>query len=168
MKFYLDIAMRNSYDIIFNDVLLKDFGDTYFMHNPNSDLNDEVLIDMFRYFKSKKEWDKVVKITTLRAKINAKPYSWLEIGNSTNIFSKGYNHPATNSRKLAGTNRTENEEDWRKYTFHASPLFLPTNPDGSLIINAAYTPTRSIADGAFADLIYGKSNGEQNDFTYWS
>ena len=69
MKFYIDIAMRNSYDIIFNDVLLKDFGDTYFMHNPNSDLNDEVLIDMFRYFKSKKEWDKVVKITTLRAKI---------------------------------------------------------------------------------------------------
>jgi hypothetical protein len=69
LKFYLDIAMRNSYDIIFNDVLLKDFGDTYFMHNPNSDLNDEVLIDMFRYFKSKKEWDKVVKITTLRAKI---------------------------------------------------------------------------------------------------
>jgi hypothetical protein len=61
--------MRNSYDIIFNDVLLKDFGDTYFMHNPNSDLNDEVLMDMFRYFKSKKEWDKVVKITTLRAKI---------------------------------------------------------------------------------------------------
>jgi len=61
--------MRNSYDIIFNDVLLKDFSNTYFMHNPNSDLNDEVLVDMFRYFKSKKEWDKVVKITTLRAKI---------------------------------------------------------------------------------------------------
>ena len=69
MKFYIDIAMRNSYDIIFNNVLLKDFGDTYFMHNPNADLNDEVLVDMFRYFKSKKEWDKVVKITTLRAKI---------------------------------------------------------------------------------------------------
>ena len=61
--------MRNSYDIILNNVLLKDFGDTYFMHNPNEDLNDEVLVDMFRYFKSKKEWDKVVKITTLRAKI---------------------------------------------------------------------------------------------------
>ena len=69
MKFYIDIAMRNSYDIIFNDVLLKDFSNTYFMHNPNADLNDEVLMDMFRYFKSKKEWDKVVKITTLRAKI---------------------------------------------------------------------------------------------------
>lgn len=69
MKFYIDIAMRNSYDIIFNDVLLKDFSNTYFMHNPNEDLNDEVLVDMFRYFKSKKEWDKVVKITTLRAKI---------------------------------------------------------------------------------------------------
>lgn len=69
MKFYIDIAMRNSYDIIFNNVLLKDFSNTYFMHNPNVDLNDEVLEDMFRYFKSKKEWDKVVKITTLRAKI---------------------------------------------------------------------------------------------------
>jgi len=69
LKSYIDIAMRNSYDIIFNDVLLKDFNNTYFMHNPNEDLNDEVLVDMFRYFKSKKEWDKVVKITTLRAKI---------------------------------------------------------------------------------------------------
>ena len=69
MKFYIDIAMRNSYDIIFNNVLLKNFSNTYFMHNPNADLNDEVLSDMFTYFKSKKEWDKVVKITTLRAKM---------------------------------------------------------------------------------------------------
>ena len=69
MIFELDIAMRNSYELIFNKVLLKDFGNTYFMHNPNADLNDEVLSDMFTYFKSKKEWDKVVKITTLRAKI---------------------------------------------------------------------------------------------------
>jgi len=61
--------MRNSYELIFNKVLLKDFGNTYFMHNPNADLNDEVLSDMFTYFKSKKEWDKVVKITTLRAKM---------------------------------------------------------------------------------------------------
>ena len=69
MIFELDIAMRNSYQLIFNKVLLKDFGNTYFMHNPNADLNDEVLSDMFTYFKSKKEWDKVVKITTLRAKM---------------------------------------------------------------------------------------------------
>ncbi len=69
MIFELDIAMRNSYELIFNKVLLKDFGNTYFMHNPNADLNDEVLSDMFTYFKSKKEWDKVVKITTLRAKM---------------------------------------------------------------------------------------------------
>lgn len=61
--------MRNSYDIIFNNVLLKNFSNTYFMHNPHDEITDEVLADMFRYFKSKKEWDKVVKITTLRAKI---------------------------------------------------------------------------------------------------
>jgi hypothetical protein len=61
--------MRNSYDIIFNNVLLKDFSNTYFMHNPNEEVTDDTLKEMHSYFKSKKEWDKVVKITTLRAKI---------------------------------------------------------------------------------------------------
>ena len=61
--------MRNSYDIIFNNVLLNDLGDTYFIHNPNENITDEILLDMFKYFKLKKEWDKVVNITTLRAKI---------------------------------------------------------------------------------------------------
>ena len=69
MKFYIDIAMRNSYDIIFNNVLLNDLGDTYFIHNPNENITNEILLDMFKYFKLKKEWDKVVNITTLRAKI---------------------------------------------------------------------------------------------------
>lgn len=61
--------MRNSYDIIFNNVLLNDLGDTYFIHNPNENITNEILLDMFKYFKLKKEWDKVVNITTLRAKI---------------------------------------------------------------------------------------------------
>jgi len=69
LKFYIDIAMRNSYDIIFNNVLLNDLGDTYFIHNPNENITDEILLDMFKYFKLKKEWHKVVNITTLRAKI---------------------------------------------------------------------------------------------------
>lgn len=103
----------------------------------------------------------VLDTYTLRAKIDAKPYEWLEIGNSINVFSKNYTHPATNGRFLSGS---DNSEDWRKYTFHASPLYLPTNPDGSLIIKGAYTNNRDIADGTFADLLYGKSKGEEKDF----
>ena len=98
---------------------------------------------------------------TINAKINAKPYEWLQIGNATNIFSKNYTHPATNTRFLSAA---DNSEDWRKYTFHAAPLYLPTNPDGSLIIKGAYTNNRDIADGTFADLINGKSGGEEKDF----
>ena len=72
MKFYLDIAMRNSYDVIFNKLSLDTFNNartSYFIHNPKEEITDDILQDMFYYFKQKKEWDKVVKITTLRAKI---------------------------------------------------------------------------------------------------
>ena len=97
---------------------------------------------------------------TIRNRINIKPKEWLEIGNSINVFNKRYTHPATNTRNVSGA---DNSEDWRKYTFHAAPLYLPTNPDGSLIIKGAYTNNRDIADGTFADLIYGKSKGEEKD-----
>jgi len=103
----------------------------------------------------------VLDTYTLRSRIVAKPADWIEIGNSTNIFNKNYTHPATNTRRL---NNANNSENWRKYTFHASPLYLPTNPDGSLIIKGAYTNNRDIADGTFADLINGKSKGVEKDF----
>lgn len=72
MKFYIDIAMRNSYDMIVNKLSIDNYAETdncYFIHNPEQEVNDEILKDMYLYFKSIKEWDKVVKITTLRAKI---------------------------------------------------------------------------------------------------
>ncbi len=72
MKYHIDIAMRNSYDIIINNVSLRHFDDvnnSYFIHNPTHDVTDDVLDDMYRYFKSTGEWDKVIKIATLRAKI---------------------------------------------------------------------------------------------------
>jgi TonB-linked SusC/RagA family outer membrane protein len=103
----------------------------------------------------------VLDTYTIRAKINAKPYEWLEIGNSINVYTKNYTEPATNARYIDGT---RNSEDWRKFTFHAAPLYLPRNPDGSLIIKGAYTNNRDIADGTFADLIYGKSKAEDKDF----
>jgi TonB-linked SusC/RagA family outer membrane protein len=102
----------------------------------------------------------VLDTKTFRVRVNAKPANWLEVGNNINVSIKDYTHPATNTRFLSGS---DNSEDWRKYTFHAAPLFLPRNPDGSIIIKGAYTGTRDIADGTFADLINGKSKGEEND-----
>lgn len=102
----------------------------------------------------------VLDTYTIRNRINVKPKEWLEIGNAINVFNKRYTHPATNTRNVNGA---DNSEDWRKFTYHASPLYLPTNPDGSLIIKGAYTNNRDIADGTFADLINGKSKGEEKD-----
>lgn len=98
---------------------------------------------------------------TIRAKIRTKPYTWLNIGNSTNVYKKDYSEPATNTRRVSGSS---NSEDWRKYTFHAAPLYLPRNPDGSLTIKGAYTNNRDIADGTFADILNGKSRAEEEDF----
>ena len=64
--------MNNSYNLIFNKLSIEDFKssyNSYFMHNPENEVTDSILIDMFKHFKSKKEWNKVVKITTLRVKI---------------------------------------------------------------------------------------------------
>ena len=72
MKFSIDIAMRNSYDIIVNKLSIDNFTETsnsYFIHNTEKKINDEILKDMYLYFKSIKEWDKVVKIRILRLKI---------------------------------------------------------------------------------------------------
>jgi len=72
LKFHIDIAMRNSYDVIVNKISINNFIETtnsYFIYNPNQEVNDKTLKDMYLYFKSKKEWDKVVRITTLRIKI---------------------------------------------------------------------------------------------------
>ena len=72
MKFSLDIAMRNSYDVIVNKLSIDNFIETsnsYFIHNPEKKINDEILKDMYLYFKSIKEWDKMVKIRILRLKI---------------------------------------------------------------------------------------------------
>lgn len=90
---------------------------------------------------------------TLRSKVDFQILPNLRLSNTTNLFISDYNYPATNTRSMDGNNNSEN---WRKYTYHASPLFLPHNPDGTIMINSAYAPGRDIADGTFADLIYGK------------
>lgn len=84
---------------------------------------------------------------TLRSKVDFQILPNLRLSNTTNLFISDYNYPATNTRSMDGNNNSEN---WRKYTYHASPLFLPHNPDGTIMINSAYAPGRDIADGTFA------------------
>ena len=98
---------------------------------------------------------------TLRSKVDFQILPNLRLSNTTNLFISDYNYPATNTRSMDGNNNSEN---WRKYTYHASPLFLPHNPDGTIMINSAYAPGRDIADGTFADLIYGKSHGTDSEY----
>jgi len=72
LKYDINIAMRNSYEVILNNVSLIHFNDesnSYFIHNPIEEVTDDILKEMHFYFSSKKEWDKIVKINTLRAKI---------------------------------------------------------------------------------------------------
>lgn len=103
----------------------------------------------------------VLNSYTLRAKIDIEVTERFSIENNTNFYSSKYTYPATNARIIDGSS---NHEDWRKYTFHASPLNVPVNPDGSIMIVNPNSPTRDIADGTFADLIYGKSKGQDNNY----
>ncbi|HEX7367242.1 MAG TPA: TonB-dependent receptor [Pelobium sp.] len=103
----------------------------------------------------------VLNTYNIRNRLSLKPAKWIEIANSVNIYKKNYDSPATNARNVDGT---KNSEDWRKFTYHAPPIYLPYNPDGSLIIKGAYTNNRDIADGTFADLLYGKSFANEKDF----
>lgn len=103
----------------------------------------------------------VLNVYNIKNRLSMKPAKWIEVGNSINIYKKNYDSPATNARNIDGSS---NSEDWRKFTYHAAPIYLPYNPDGSLIIKGAYTNGRDIADGTFADLLYGKSNANEKDF----
>jgi hypothetical protein len=70
--FDLDIAMRNSYDIIVNKLSLDNFkegNNSYFIHNPKEEVTLETLQDMKTYFRSIGEWNKTLKVTTLIAKL---------------------------------------------------------------------------------------------------
>lgn len=102
-----------------------------------------------------------LKSYTLRSKVDFQILDNLRVSNTTNLYISDYNYPATNTRSLDGN---DNSENWRKYTYHAAPVFLPRNPDGTIMINSPYTPGRDIADGTFADLTYGKSHGIDSEY----
>lgn len=167
-------------------VLIKEIdGEEYYIHYGNTDWWDVIFQsnqftmdhnvsisggdDKIKYYTSARYHTKegiyaqnpdVLRSYTLRNKIDFQLNSKMKLTNSTNLFFSKYTYPATNNRSVSGSS---NSEDWRKYTYHASPLFEPTNPDGTIMINSAYSSSRDIADGSFADLTYGKSKGEDRE-----
>lgn len=61
----LDIAMRNSYEVIVNEmdveeIIIKDFG--YLVHNPNLPLKLEEVEIMLEYFESIEEYEKCIEL----------------------------------------------------------------------------------------------------------
>lgn len=63
--YILDVAMRNSYDIIVNkldagEILITDFG--YFVHNPAKPLKKEEVENMIYYFQSIEEYEKCIEL----------------------------------------------------------------------------------------------------------
>jgi len=72
LRFDIDIAMNNSYEIIFKNKNLNNYSNSknsYFVHNPNEKVTQEVLKDMYIYFLGKKEWRRCFKIGKKRVKI---------------------------------------------------------------------------------------------------
>jgi len=61
----LDVAMRNSYDIIVNqmdagEILITDFG--FLVHNPAKPLKKEEVTNMIYYFQSIEEYEKCIEL----------------------------------------------------------------------------------------------------------
>ena len=58
---HIDLAFRNSYDVIINDMEAKDLvveDDGYFIHHPAEPITKEILEDLREYFSSIEEYEK--------------------------------------------------------------------------------------------------------------
>jgi len=73
--FLLEIAIQNSYDIIFKNKSIDSFNsphDCYFIHNPTEKPSIETMIEIYEHFNSIGDWNKCVRIKTriLKMKYN--------------------------------------------------------------------------------------------------
>ena len=58
---HIDLAFRNSYDVIINGMEAKDLvveDDGYFIHHPAEPITKEILEDLREYFSSIEEYEK--------------------------------------------------------------------------------------------------------------
>ena len=88
----------------------------------------------------------------VRAKINAKMTSWLRLSENMQLTANTYKFPGW------GINNT-----FVSMGVHALPSYVPTNPDGTFTYRTNLN-NYGIGDGIAADLQYGKSKGQQQNF----
>ncbi len=62
---YVDVAHRNSYDVIINDKEAKDIvmsDDGYFIHHPAEPVTKDILDGLREYFAEVEEYEKCIRI----------------------------------------------------------------------------------------------------------
>tara|TARA_Y100001937_G_C7127690_1_gene335642 strand:+ start:770 stop:1000 length:231 start_codon:yes stop_codon:yes gene_type:complete len=61
----IDLAFRNSYDVIINDEVAKDYvsnNNGYFIHHPAEPITKSILESMREYFAEVEEYEKCIAI----------------------------------------------------------------------------------------------------------
>lgn len=87
-----------------------------------------------------------------RAKLNAKVAPWLTLYTNTQLSIDKYTYPGW------GYN-----SNFVSITVHALPSYVPVNPDGTATYRTELN-NYTIGDGIYADLLYGKSKGENRNY----
>jgi TonB-linked SusC/RagA family outer membrane protein len=87
-----------------------------------------------------------------RAKLNAKVTPWLTLYTNTQLSIDKYTYPGW------GYN-----SNFVSITVHALPSYVPVNPDGTATYRTELN-NYTIGDGIYADLLYGKSKGENRNY----
>lgn len=94
----------------------------------------------------------------LRAKVSGEVAPWLRINNNTQFNYNNYSFPGWNGNANANNNFISS-------TVHALPSYLPINPDGTATYRTELN-NYTIGDGIFADLLHGKSKGEDGEYEF--
>jgi TonB-linked SusC/RagA family outer membrane protein len=87
-----------------------------------------------------------------RSKINARLAPWITVYTNTQFSADKYTFPGW------GYN-----SNFVSITVHALPSYLPVNPDGTATYRTELN-NYTIGDGIYADLLYGKSKGENRNY----
>jgi len=98
------------------------------------------------------------KSYNFRSKVSGEVAPWLRISNNTQFNYNNYTFPGWNGNANSNNNFISS-------TVHALPSYLPQNPDGTATYRTELN-NYTIGDGIFADLLHGKSKGEDGELEF--
>lgn len=123
--------------------------------------------DKFDFYISGRMYDKngIMRINqdkfksyNFRSKVSGEVAPWLRISNNTQFNYNNYTFPGWNGNANSNSNFISS-------TVHALPSYLPQNPDGTATYRTELN-NYTIGDGIFADLLHGKSKGEDGELEF--